>query len=217
MATPTITAPAYTTPLKEQAKATFDTNIDGALDYLAGLSGELSPFITWTAGVRDEIAATALAGDLPDMTGSGGSFVRVNEGETAAGLRTPAQVLIDIGAAATASPTLTSPTLTNATFEGGITENVFSVTGATPALDPANGTIQTWTLSGASTPTDSLAAGESMTLMIDDGTAETITWPAMIWVNNQGSAPSLAVTGNTVVAIWKVSTTLYGALVGDGS
>jgi len=32
-----------------------------------------------------------------------------------------------------------------------------------------------------------------------------------------GSAPTLATSGYTWVAIWKVSTTLYGALIGDGS
>lgn len=98
-----------------------------------------------------------------------------------------------------------------------VVETVYAISGTTPALDPANGTIQTWTLSGNSTPTDSLAAGESITLMIDDGTAYTITWPTMTWVNNAGAAPTLATSGYTVIALWKVGTTLYGALVGDGS
>jgi hypothetical protein len=53
--------------------------------------------------------------------------------------------------------------------------------------------------------------------MIDDGTASTITWPATTWVNNGGLAPTLAATGYTVIALWKVSTTLYGALVGSGA
>ena len=105
----------------------------------------------------------------------------------------------------------------NPSFTGSITEEVFALTGTTPALDPANGTIQTCTLSGASTPTDGLATGESLTLMIDDGATNTITWPTMTWVNNAGAAPTLAATGYTVMAFWKVSTTLYGALVGDGS
>ena len=113
--------------------------------------------------------------------------------------------------------TLTNKTLTNVVLDGSVTEEVFAVTGTTPALDPVNGTIQTWTLSGASTPTENLATGESMTVMIDDGTANTITWPTMTWVNNAGSAPTLATTGYTVVALWKVSTTLYGALIGDGT
>ena len=111
-----------------------------------------------------------------------------------------------------------SPSFPNGlTFAGAVAEAVYAVSGTTPALDPANGTIQTWTLSANSTPTDSLTSGESMTLMIDDGTAYTITWPTMTWVNNKGLAPTLATTGYTVVALWKVSTTLYGALVGNGS
>jgi len=100
-------------------------------------------------------------------------------------------------------------------FTGSITEAVYSLTGT--ALDPSNGTIQVKTLSANTTLTDSLSAGEAMTLMIDDGTAYTITWPTMTWVNNAGSAPTLATSGYTVVALWKVSTTLYGALVGDGT
>ena len=103
------------------------------------------------------------------------------------------------------------------TFGASIVEQVFALTGTTPALDPANGTIQTWTLSGASNPTDSFAAGEAITLMVDDGAVNAINWPTTTWVNNGGIAPTLATTGYTVIALWKVSTTLYGALVGDGS
>lgn len=111
----------------------------------------------------------------------------------------------------------TGPAITAPTITGTIIEDVYTVTGTTPALEPANGSIQVWTLTANSTPTDSLVAGEAITLMIDDGTAYTITWPTMTWVNNAGSAPTLATTGYTVVALWKVSTTLYGALVGDGT
>ena len=110
------------------------------------------------------------------------------------------------------SPSITSPSIT-----GTILEDVYALSGTTPALDPDNGSVQTWTLTGNSTPTDSLSAGEAITIMIDDGTAYTITWPTITWVNNAGSAPTLATSGYTVVAIWKVSTTLYGALVGDGT
>jgi len=113
--------------------------------------------------------------------------------------------------------TLTAPAISSPTMTGTILEDVYTLSGTTPALDPDNGSIQTWTLSGNSTPTDSLSAGESITLMIDDGTAYTITWPTMTWINNAGSAPTLATSGYTVVVLWKVSTTLYGALVGDGT
>jgi hypothetical protein len=105
----------------------------------------------------------------------------------------------------------TTVTMSNKTLTG-YTETVFALSGTTPALNPANGTIQTWTLSGNSSPTDSLATGQSITLMIDDGSAFTITWPTTSWVG--GSAPTLSTTQLTVVEIWKVGTTLYGAFVG---
>lgn len=113
------------------------------------------------------------------------------------------------------SQTLTNKTLTTPTLTGTPIEDVYNLTGT--ALDPANGSIQYKTLTGATTFTDSLSAGQAITLMIDDGSAYTITWPTMTWVNNAGAAPTLATTGYTVVALWKVGTTLYGALVGDGT
>jgi hypothetical protein len=119
-----------------------------------------------------------------------------------------------IGAASAAAGTFT-----NVVIGGKYTENVFTITdGASVDLNPANGTIQLWTLGASRSPTaTSFGAGESMTLMIDDGSGYTITWPSVTWVNNSGTAPTLNLTGYTVVALWKVSTTLYGALVGNGA
>jgi hypothetical protein len=116
-----------------------------------------------------------------------------------------------------ASKAVTADASGDVKFANAIVETVFAISGTTPALDPNNGTVQTWTLSANSTPTDSFVAGEAMTLMVDDGTAYTITWPSVTWVNNGGAAPTLATTGFTVIALWKVSTTLYGALVGNGA
>ena len=114
-------------------------------------------------------------------------------------------------------------TLLNKTVEAGVltngyTEEVFAVTGTTPALSPVNGSIQTWTLAGNSTPTAGLwASGQSVTLMVDDGTAFSITWTslAVTWKTNAGVAPTLNVTGFTVIQLWKVGTIIYGARVGD--
>lgn len=91
-------------------------------------------------------------------------------------------------------------------------ETVYTLSGTAPDLDPDLGTIQTWTLAGASAPVDTLTAGQSMTLMIDDGSAYSITWPTMTWVG--GTAPILATTGYTVVVLWKVGTALRGMLAG---
>ena len=100
---------------------------------------------------------------------------------------------------------------------GTITEDVYTISGTSVSLEPDNGSIQLHTLSSPTTYTDGFSAGQAITLMVDDGTGQTITWPTITWVNNGGSAPTLATTGYTVIALWKVSTTLYGALVGDGS
>ena len=108
-----------------------------------------------------------------------------------------------------ATATLTNKTLT------GYTETVFALTGTTPDLDPANGTVQTWVLPGNSTPTSSIAAGQSMTLMIDDDAGFTITWPSVNWRTNAGTAPTLNTTGFTAIVLWNVGDVLYGARVGD--
>ena len=108
----------------------------------------------------------------------------------------------------------TSPTVSGVTLNDGFTEEVFAVTGTTPALSPTNGSIQTWTLSGASTPTaGTWAAGQSMTLQVTAG-ANTVTWSSVgvTWVG--GTAPTLGASGATVIELWKVGTTVYGALVG---
>lgn len=106
---------------------------------------------------------------------------------------------------------------TNPTITGTPVEDIYTISGTSVSLEPDNGSVQVHTLTGNTTYTDAFSAGQAITLMIDDGTAYTITWPTMTWVNNKGSAPTLATSGYTVVALWKVSTTLYGALVGDGS
>ena len=106
--------------------------------------------------------------------------------------------------------TLTNKTLTNPTFIGTLSEDVYAITGTTPVIEPDNGSIQTWTLTGNSTPTDGFSAGQAITLMIDDGSAYTITWPTMTWQVTGGTPPALAATGYTTVVLWKVGTTLYG-------
>lgn len=113
--------------------------------------------------------------------------------------------------------TFTNKTVTNLVFDGSFTEDVFTITdGGSVDINPANGTVQLWTLGASRTPTaSSFAAGQSVTLMIDDGSAFTVTWTTIgvVWVG--GSAPTLATTGRTVIELWEVGTTIYGALVGN--
>ena len=121
----------------------------------------------------------------------------------------------------TNSPTLTTPVVTTLDMAGAIQEyavNGTSVTGTT-ALSAAAGTIQRWVLSGNVNPTDSLSDGESITLIIDDGSGNTIDWTysglSVTWVG--GSAPTLDTTNQTIIVIWQVNSTLYGMSPGVAS
>lgn len=147
------------------------------------------------------------------------SLIRINSNSIADGsiqasdLDITALPVVEVtlsGAEILTNKTLISPIVTGATFNDGYTEEVFAVTGTTPALSPTNGSIQTWALSGNSTPTDSLANGQSITLGIDDGSAFTVTWPSVTWTTTPASAPTLATTGLTWVVLWKVGGVLYG-------
>ncbi len=120
--------------------------------------------------------------------------------------------------------TLTNKTLTDPAIIGAITEDVFTITdGAAFEVDPGNGTIQLITLGANRTPkATNFAAGESVTLMVEDGTAYTLTWTdvtwggsGVVWKTNSGVAPTLNTTGYTVIQLWKVGTQVYGARVGN--
>lgn len=99
---------------------------------------------------------------------------------------------------------------TAAVFDGSVEEQEYNLTGT--VIDPANGTIQYKTLSANTQLTENLTNGEYVTLMIDDGTGFTITWPTITWVN--GSAPTLSPTGYNVIELWQVNNIVYGAFVG---
>jgi hypothetical protein len=181
----------------------------------------LTEFSEYTIGVQGG-SSSGLAGCL--LKGNNLSdLLDVSAARTNLGLGTVATTAASAYATAAQGSTASTAIQPNDSPTFGVviadsyTETVFALTGTTPAIDPANGGVQTWTLPGASTPTDSLADGESVTIMIDDGTAATVTWPTTTWVNNGAAAPELATTGYTVVVLWKVSTTLYGAFVGNGT
>ena len=121
----------------------------------------------------------------------------------------------------TNNPTLTTPVVTTLDMAGAIqelTSNSTTITGNT-ALNAGGGTIQRWVLSGNVNITDSLNEGESVTLIIGDGTARAITWDYsslnIEWVG--GSAPTLDTTNETIVVIWKLNSTLYGMSPGVAS
>tara|TARA_B100000282_G_C31735985_1_gene493463 strand:+ start:1986 stop:2444 length:459 start_codon:yes stop_codon:yes gene_type:complete len=109
----------------------------------------------------------------------------------------------------------TGVTITGACTVGAINDTVFAITDASSvALDPDNGMVQTWTLGANRTATDSLTTGQSMLLVITASSSNyTLTWPTMTW--SGGSAPTLGGATPTAIVLWKISSTLYGATVGD--
>ena len=159
--------------------------------------------VAWPAGTKVELRLTA---------GTLDSFTDIAEAAAAMSAHTSAtdphaQYLPKAGG-----------TASGLTLNDGYTEEVFAITGTTPALSPANGSIQTWTLTGNSAPTlVAWASGQSMTLLIDDGTAYSINWASMgvVWKTNGGTAPVLLTTGYTALALVKVGGTVYGWKAGD--
>jgi hypothetical protein len=105
--------------------------------------------------------------------------------------------------------------MTNDLTVKGITETVVTLSGTTPSLDPTNGGVQTWTLSGNSSPTfgGGWSAGESITFLIKDGASHSITWPTMEWAG--GLAPILGTNGYTIVSVFKVAGNFYGVTAGE--
>lgn len=169
------------------ATGTWDISISGNAATATTATTATTAGSATTATTADSVAWSGVTGTPTTITGYG------------------------ITDAVTASSTTT---FTNKTL-GSLKETVYTITdGASVDLDPANGPIQVWTLGDNRTPTaGNFDAGESMAIMIDDGAAYTITWPSISWVG--GSAPALATSGYTVVELWKVSSTIYGALVGE--
>lgn len=98
--------------------------------------------------------------------------------------------------------------LTNKT----IRDTVYALSGTD--LDATNGKVQTKTLIGNTTFTDSLSSGDAIVLMLEAGASYTVTYPTMTWVTSAGNvAPTL--TAKDTLVFWKVSTTLYGAYMGS--
>lgn len=113
-----------------------------------------------------------------------------------------------------ASKVVTADANGDVKFSNAVVETVFALTGT--ALDPNNGTVQTKTISANTTFTDSLSAGESMSLHLTSAGSYTITWPTITWVSRTGdNAPTL--TAADTVVLFKISTTLYGVWIGSSA
>jgi len=175
---------------------------------------------------RWQVASTGGGGDATNLTNSATGTALTVQSSTGSNTSLPAVttsawgVMTDedktkldgIATGATVGVAVAGGTFTGSvTFEDAINENVYNCTGT--ALDPDNGTVQYKTLGANTTLTESLTAGQSMLLMVADGSSYTVTWPTMTWVG--GSAPTLATSGYSCIELWKIASTFYGCHVGD--
>jgi hypothetical protein len=197
---------------------------------ITGLGSNVATFLATpssanlSSAVTDETGSGSLVfATLPTFGGTGVKFSGSTSGTTTVlATATAGTTTLTLPAATdTLVGKATTDTFTNKTLTG-TKETVFTITdGAAFEIDPANGGIQVITLGASRTPKGTnFTAGQSVTLMVNDGTAYTITWTdatfgtgGVIWVG--GTAPTLATTGYTVIELWKVSTQVYGALVGN--
>jgi len=177
-----------------------------------------------TGNVLAQAAATQDAVKLAGRAGGTSSYAVTLTPTTLGGNRTltlPDASTTVVGTDTT--QTLTNKTLTDPAIIGTILEDVYTISdGAAFEVDPGNGSVQLITLGASRTPkATNFAAGEAITLMVDDGSAYTITWTdstwggsGVVWMTGGGTAPTLNTSGYTTIVLWKVSTQVYGAKVG---
>jgi hypothetical protein len=185
-------------------------------DFQGGTSGDL---LAIAAGGTNAATTTAALQNL------GGTTTGINLFKAVSSSAARTEIGAGTGdVTTTGTQTLTNKTLTDPAIIGTILEDVYTITdGAAFEIDPSNGSVQLITLGASRTPkATNFAAGESVILMVDDGTAYTLTWTdstfggsGVVWKTNAGVAPTLNTTGYTVIVLWKVSTQVYGARVGD--
>jgi hypothetical protein len=207
-------------------------------DLQAGTSGDTIPVTaggtgaTTASAARTALGATTTGSDL--FTSASVAAARTTLGATTTGnslftAADDAAARTAIGAGTgdvttTGSQVLSSKTLVDPAITGAILEDIYTITdGAAFEIDPGNGSIQLITLGASRTPkATNMVAGESVILMVDDGSAYTLTWTdstfggsGVVWKTNAAAAPTLNTSGYTAIVLWKVSTQVYGARVGD--
>lgn len=174
------------------------------------------PNQTITASGGGSGSVTSVAMTVPSFLSVSGSPI-TSSGTLAVSLSGTALPVANGGTGVTSSTGSGSVVLSsNPTFTG-YTETVYTLgTSGSLALNPANGTVQSCAAAGTVTFTDSLSSGQSISLLLTNGSTYTINWPTITWVTSAGNvAPTLSAS-NTLV-FWKISTTLYGALVGKSA
>ena len=245
MTTPTLTMPPDAASRADDAD-NFADKMDATLAWQVIGWPELATAISWIATTAAQIAADAISASTAaataaqaanaskwvtgttyvegDVRWSPTTWLSYRRKTAGAGSTDPASDTTNWAALTsggdvtqTGAQTLTNKTLTDPAITGAITEDIYAITdGVAPDINPANGSIQTWTLGASRTPTaGSFAAGKRVTLMINDGSAYTVTWSTIgvVWLG--GVAPTLPTSGYAIIVLWKVGSTIYGVHSGN--
>jgi hypothetical protein len=164
------------------------------------------------ADFRTAIGAGSGAGTVTSVSGTGTVSGLILSGTvTSSGSLT-------LGGSITGFLPTSGGTMTGNLTLDAYTEKVATLaTSGTIALNPSTGTTLSCAAAGTVTFTDSLSSGQSISLLLTGGSSYTINWPAgTTWVTAAGNtAPTLS--ANNTLVFWKISSTLYGALVGKSA
>lgn len=220
--------PATTATLPIASGGTGATTLAGANIAVINTSNTFTAAQTFRAAsaIRSEAAATQDAVVIAGRAGGTSSYEVTITPTTLTGDRTLTlpDVTDTVAVLGTAQTFTAVQTLTDPAIIGTVLEDVHGITDVADfEIDPGQGSIQTITLGANRTPRGTnFAAGESVTLMVDDGSAYTLTWThsswggsGVVWETDSGLQPVLATSGYTVIVLWKVGTQVYGARVGN--
>ena len=167
---------------------------------------------------------SGISGRFTVVSGTSGQFSSTVTGATGIFTTVSGTSGIFTGTVSGATGVFASSTLTSPGIVGTVVEDIYNIVdGAAFEINPDNGSIQLITLGASRTPkATSFVDGEAITLMVNDGTAYTLTWTdatfgsgGVNWKTNAGVAPTLNTSGYTAMVLWKVSGQVYGARVGD--
>ena len=216
------------TGIETSADVTDATNVAAAL--ANGVAGLTSGEVSQLANIGGAVISAAEWGYV---AGSGASFTSadntkldgiaagatVNQSDATLKARANhtgtqlASTISDFAATAVAA-IVGGITFTGRIISKTIRDTQYSLTGT--VINPANGDIQYKTLGANTTFTESLSNGDSVLLMIDDGTAYTITWPTITWLTSDDSAPTLRTTGYNSILLFQMAGVVYGTVAKAG-